>query len=116
MSLSDSVWRNLRALAREAADGRETGGFFFGERVRTYAPVSVGWVTRMVTDRRADECRLDIDALFGEKRDLRASGVNHVDEQGSCAPTRARPAFLGPGFSRTGSTAWTPWSGRTTSA
>ena len=83
VSLSERVWQDLRRHAREARDGRETGGFFFGERIRTYKPVSVARVMRMVTERRAEQCRLDIDALYGEKRVLRASGTTHVDEQGS---------------------------------
>jgi proteasome lid subunit RPN8/RPN11 len=83
VSLRESVWQDLVRHASEARDGRETGGFFFGERVRSYAPVSVGRVTRMVTDRRAEQCKLDIGALVAEKGDLRASGADHIVEQGS---------------------------------
>jgi hypothetical protein len=34
IALSARSWRTLRDLARESSDGKETGGFFFGPRVR----------------------------------------------------------------------------------
>jgi proteasome lid subunit RPN8/RPN11 len=83
VSLRSSVWQKLRDHSGETSDGRETAGFLFGPHVRSWKSVSVGWVTRMVTDRNEDTCNLDMHALVAEKASLRASGVTDIDEQGS---------------------------------
>jgi hypothetical protein len=83
VTLRSSVWHDLQDHVREASDGRETAGFLFGAVVRSWRPVSVGWVTSMVVERRESSCVLDIAALVTEKGRLRRSGLGDVGEQGS---------------------------------
>jgi hypothetical protein len=83
--LGQSSWDKLRQFAGESQDGRETGGFLFGDHVLGWNKrVGVRWVTSMVTERAEASAQLDIPALVAEKAVLRASGVDHdVGEIGS---------------------------------
>jgi hypothetical protein len=71
ISLSERVWHALRGYAQASSDGRETGGFLFGQHVRSWhRRIDVGWVTDMVKSRAEDGASLDVMALVHEKSTL----------------------------------------------
>jgi hypothetical protein len=75
VSIRDSTWEDLHRFARATADdGLETGGFLFGDQVRSWhAHVSVSRVTSMVRARAETSASLNLEALVQAKADIRAS-------------------------------------------
>lgn len=83
ITLRPSVQDALSAYARESDDGLETAGFLFGERVARWRKrFSVGWVTRMVEERRESSCVFDLPTLVAEKAAIRRAG-SEMEEIGS---------------------------------
>ena len=91
IAMRESVWDNLRRFAQDTRDGRETGGFFFGERLTTYSTVSPNSVTSMVERRSRSSASFDLMACIQEKAS-HAIWAPHIEEQG-CWHTHPYPDY-----------------------